>query len=273
MPLFCIIGALIKYHELGERDFDMSIATEEIEVQRKEKKRDSKMYAERLCVQSPFVQRALAKAKAKADKSEKDKESKRLATLQRQAGREEQEEEGDDEKMLAAAEEEEAAEAGEHEEVEQEENEAADAADMSTPSGKSKSPRGKKTPTSGTDRKSKSGKSRGKKAATTPSSSSSSRKRVKQEVSPPRAKKVKESDAASEAYVGRRVAKVFPNGKIYFGDVSEFSPAEADDPDDEDFWWIKYEDGDEEQFDARDMEAGFRLYAKQKHLDTMRSQK
>lgn len=68
-----------------------------------------------------------------------------------------------------------------------------------------------------------------------------------------------------ESYIERRVAKYFDTD-LYFGTVTAFKKAETSD--DEDYWHITYDDGDQEDYDLTDMVAQLKEYGLHSTADT-----
>ena len=61
----------------------------------------------------------------------------------------------------------------------------------------------------------------------------------------------------TRAFINTRIAKDF-DGDIYFGTITECDSSENSSP----LWHVKYEDGDEEDFDRKDLKKVQRLYEK-----------
>jgi hypothetical protein len=62
-----------------------------------------------------------------------------------------------------------------------------------------------------------------------------------------------------ESYVEKRVAKFF-GGDLFFGTVKQYrSDAEV--------WFVKYDDGDDEEYDAKDLKENLQLYRENEDLD------
>lgn len=66
-----------------------------------------------------------------------------------------------------------------------------------------------------------------------------------------------------EDHMGKRIAKKFRK-KHYYGEVTELWSDEADGSP---RWHIKYDDGDEEDFDAKELDSGLKLYEKAQQWD------
>jgi hypothetical protein len=269
------VGALMKYHELGERDFDFGEADEDAALRKNEKIRDSKLYGEQLKHHSPMVQEALAKMEAEVLRKEREAERKLQENLKRQQERAAVAEDDDDAEDMETSPTPDPQPEDDAEYMEQEEKQEVDEAypEPPEPGDEEELITGGKTPSRGRGRPKKASTtpagSDSKKTKTKATPSSSSRKRIKseEEEAPPKIRRVKKTDAESAAYVGKRVAKKFNDGNIYFGTVQSFSPGDPDDALDEDFWWIIYDDDDTEQYDENDMKKAFQLYTTKKHLD------
>ena len=65
--------------------------------------------------------------------------------------------------------------------------------------------------------------------------------------------------AAAAVEVGARVAKYFGD-ELYFGTASSYDAVNE-------FWFVNYDDGDEEEFEQEEFEAVQRLYRKHKDKD------
>lgn len=80
----------------------------------------------------------------------------------------------------------------------------------------------------------------------------------------PAAKKAKPSDPIADMvkssqpthFISRRIAKYFDD-EIYFGTIKEY-----DDSDTPALWKVFYDDGDQEDYERRDLIKGLKLYAK-----------
>ena len=61
------------------------------------------------------------------------------------------------------------------------------------------------------------------------------------------------SDATKDkkSFVNARIAKIFDDGVVYYGTVKGF---------DGDFWSVKYDDSDSEDFELPDLQRGIRLF-------------
>jgi hypothetical protein len=64
----------------------------------------------------------------------------------------------------------------------------------------------------------------------------------------------KRNNKSNQEHIGSRIAKYFEEGTLYFGTVTKYRPK---------FWWIKYDDGDEEEMDAHDLTEALTLYAQE----------
>jgi hypothetical protein len=58
-----------------------------------------------------------------------------------------------------------------------------------------------------------------------------------------------------ESFINKKVSKVFEDGIIYSGVVTSY---------DGEYWLIEYDDGDKEDFDQKELQAGILLYKQQK---------
>jgi len=94
----------------------------------------------------------------------------------------------------------------------------------------------------------------------TKNSSSKRQATAAPKVSPPK-KSRKEKDPTS--YIGTRVAKLFDEDGLYFGEITGYE----DDEDGNGFWKILYDDNDEEEFDKNDLIKAVELYKKESSLD------
>ena len=74
------------------------------------------------------------------------------------------------------------------------------------------------------------------------------------EEGPPKPKKKRVTKSGKD-YIGTAVAKMFDDGVIYYGIIKSY---------DGDFWKVRYEDGDREDFDLDDIKAGIELCQKRK---------
>lgn len=75
----------------------------------------------------------------------------------------------------------------------------------------------------------------------------------KQGKEPPN-KKSRASKEQLELHLGSRVAKEFDDGGVYFGTVSQYDPKSK-------WWWIVYDDGDQEDMNAEELDAALELYS------------
>ena len=70
----------------------------------------------------------------------------------------------------------------------------------------------------------------------------------------------------SMAYVGRRLAKIFDDGLLYFGTIMEWKPPEEGE-DDYDLWRVVYDDNDREDMDERELDLCLQMYELRKMED------
>lgn len=72
--------------------------------------------------------------------------------------------------------------------------------------------------------------------------------------------------SSGKEYLNQRVAKTF-NGTLHFGSVKEFIPSEES-PDKVEFWHILYDDGDEEDFEWKELSRYLKKYKDNAAKDT-----
>jgi hypothetical protein len=65
---------------------------------------------------------------------------------------------------------------------------------------------------------------------------------------------------APHPHVGSRIAKLFDDGVVYFGTVERYTPHKK-------WWWIVYDDGDQEELDYQELHACLKLYSQQEKFD------
>ena len=69
----------------------------------------------------------------------------------------------------------------------------------------------------------------------------------------------KPAKGATNKHIGARIAKYFDAG-LFFGTIVKYCPKHK-------FWSVEYDDGDEEEFDADELDAALRLYKKKSSKD------
>jgi len=61
----------------------------------------------------------------------------------------------------------------------------------------------------------------------------------------------------NDAFIGRKIAKKFPDGEVYVGSVTKCRTIQG-----WKCWWIDYEDGDSEELEYKELQATLRLFEK-----------